>query len=385
MILAILIAALLLISLTVFRLVPKGLVIGFYGVPGPAVATISMSATVDRARNSPAPRFLTFTDSSELSSKNLKKNRVDILILFDGQAAYALSAQAIKPSARITSQLPSAIRAAGVFENKNIGTPLLLDHFELASNRAIFQARALGYPATLQEFLDSAVSLKKSGTWPILCAGAEDQDLLLLLGSLIESRSGPEAWEKTVAGLRAANDFTEALSDPFLQDALGELRRWRSERLIHPEWLRITRADILGFMENDQAVMVLFPLSFHRAIANRTIERFETLFFPTARLSSPRSLTAPALLAIQLKTGRRTVEGPRLLETLVSPAFQKRLSAATGLAPVNSIAETADKQASDVRFWVAASGRPLPDIGSAAFSEQTRIAAFATWIREQLR
>lgn len=69
---------------------------------------------------------------------------------------------------------------------------------------------------------------------------------------------------------------------------------------------------------------------------------------------------------------------PRLLEA----ALQDRLGRLTGLAPVNSTAHTIDREADDLRYWAASSGRVLPSIADILISE--RVDELILVLRTQL-
>jgi hypothetical protein len=144
--------------------------------------------------------------------------------------------------------------------------------------------------------------------------------------------------------------------------------------------------DILAFMENAQCAAVIMPLSFHRTIPVRFLDKYpESICFPSQIRASERGLTAPVLYAIPLAKNKKKQSAAHDLSSLLeTPLTQGKLSSRSGLAPALGRAETPDIQADDVRFWVASTNAPLANLSNAAFAGKTSLAAFASSLREYI-
>lgn len=360
--------------------------IGFYSVPDQTRTVLISIAQrqITETKRKIVPVILDETQS--VLSQKKRISRLDLVFLLDGKASANLASLARPPDSALISLMPSAISMAGSDGASRYGTPLLLDHFEVAYLKSFNNEKNASTLKPLDTLLATAASMKKTSFWPIVCAGANDRNLLLLTGALAELNSGYEGWLNIVEGISAGKSFVELLGSTSLKKTLDTLVQWRNDGVLHPEWFRMTDTDIVSFMENGYAGIAFIGLSTHRTIPLRVIEKFDSVFFSSQEKARnlSRALTAPVLLGIEINKKRPDRLASEILAYLVGPKGQKELSGATGLAPVNSTAETSDVQASDVRLWVAASSRPLPNIANAALDDPAAQKELARKIREYL-
>lgn len=331
------------------------------------------------------PRFVELDPAQIPSARLLRKNKIDLMILETGETLLSLagSTSSLKPS--ILKSVPSSARTAVTVGSRIHALPLLAGHYELAAHRRVLSAAGQRYPSSLAELESSALTLKKSLRFPVLVAGGDDRHLGMFLSALIEARSGLIGWQDAVTGIQIEADADNAVRNPAFDDIISLLRGWQTTGILHPEWLSIKAPDLVNFMENRQAGFVFMDMETHRSVDHRTIDLFETSFVSSNTQLSSRSLIIPLITAVPVNTGRNKQDAARILEYLASDESQSRLSSATGFAPVSVTATPADRQSADVRFWLAASERPLTGLFAAATADPVKQKALAAAIRARLR
>jgi hypothetical protein len=337
--------------------IPHKTVIAFYNVPEISVQAIT-ALSQDGSLSGNSKFLVRILDPALSPAAQLQKRpKVDLLFMEDGKAARELAEQTFPPSEAVRMLMPSAMRRSGANETRVYGLPLLLDHFEVAYDRNVFRQTGLSEPKTLDSLLFFARKTKTATRWPIICAGAQ------------------------IGQLQNGVTFKDLLVNTEFKSALDTLVAWRKSGLLHSEWFRMKNDDVIRFMEKNYAAIVLIPLSTHRTVPMRIIEQFDTIPFPGAGQANARAYTSPVLLGILPLQKKQNQAAGDFLYNLAKNDGQKRLSGMTGLSPVNSTAETQDKQASDVRLWVASAQKPMPDIGTASFAETEKRKQFAREIR----
>lgn len=376
------IALLLVLTLLFF---PKKTVIAFYNIPSTTREAILGLINDPSFADKNDFNISTLNEKKALKEQMNEFDKVDILFAIDGKAALDIAEKTIRPSEKILQLMPSSIRKAGQDQNRVYGMPLLLDHFEIAYNFKLLNQNGISEPKTISELLTAANKLKKKSFYPIVCAGGEDSDLIQLVGALLEARYGIAAWQTSSNQLKKIDSIKNILTDTNFRAVLDELITWRNSGLIHPEWFRMTHDDVSSFMENEYTGIVFMNLSTHRTIPQRTIEKFSSTFIPPNSLGQERALTAPILIGILPEKNQPNKKAEEFLYKLVQDAAQKKLGNMTGLAPSNSTAETKDKQASDVRLWLASTQKPLQDLRIACFDNSETQIEFAKFIREYIQ
>jgi ABC-type glycerol-3-phosphate transport system substrate-binding protein len=375
--------ALLAIAITVLFIAPafRNPVIAYYRLPANVRAAIS--ALADDPALSGKTKFgvVVLDDSKGLAEQLAKKPRVDVVFAYDGAAAAECAGKALVPSEQIRLLMPTPIRDVGTRFGVGYALPLLLDHFEVAYDASAFAKAGFGEPKTLGDLIAGAKKTATQGMSPIVCAGGNDRDLLLLVGSVAEAKYGAAAREKIVADLREKGNLRSALGNAELRGTLDTLVEWRKSGLLHTDWFRMKDADLVAYLETGYASVALMPFSTYRAIPLKTLLKFASIPLPPSKLNSPRILSAPTVIGMLPVYRKPDATAADFLYRLAREEGQVILSAKTGLVPVNSIVPAEDIQASNVRSWVASSNGPVPDPASAAFADPAKVAETARDIR----
>lgn len=365
---------------------PKNPGVAFYRIPASIETALIQQASNPEITGRHAFSIIRLDDSQPLQPQLTEnKNRISLLFAPIGQATASLSAKVHEPSEQIRRLLPTTIRNSGTSGRTYYALPVLLDHFELACSKTILERNNSTAPETMEQMLQTARAVKNPKTWPLICAGARDEDLVLLTGSLVHSLHGLEAYEQLVQHIRAAHSFETLLAETPLRAVLETLLSWRRERLLHPQWLEMTNGDIEAFMRFDNAAFVFMPLSTRRTLDPAVAENYEASRFPNGRTASSYPLTAVTYGGIRIRNELFADAAELFLYALVAEDVQQTLSRETGFAPVNAKAPVHDKQAYDVRYWGAASRVLVPDPVTAAIDDPARIASFAEEIRSYIR
>lgn len=360
---------------------PSGPSIAFYRVPENIREAILEEARASAIKGVPSFKVIQLDDALPLGTQLKRKGRVDLLFLEDGFAARQLADRASSPSGSTLRLMTSSFRQSAAIGKESYGLPLLADHFGLAYSRPIFAELGLKGPNDLAGVIAAAERIKRPGRWPLLCAGADDRALLLLIGALAEARFGEKGWMELASSVEKEPDFRKTLDATCLRKILEELVSWRRDRLLHPEWFRMTSADLEGFMASSSVGMALMPLSSRRTMPLDVVDDFEYTAFPGVGRSEARCLTAPMYIGMALDGGLGSSRPRAFLASLLDSSPQARISGSAGLAPANSMAEAVDAQSSDVRYWIAASKRAFPDPAIMSMDDPARFAAFARDIR----
>ena len=95
-----------------------------------------------------------------------------------------------------------------------------------------------------------------------------------------------------------------------------------------------------------------------------------------------RTFSAPIIMAIPYSKNKIAMDSIKKLATV---EYQERLSIKTGLAPVQKNCAIPDRQADDVRYWVAASEVPFVGLSEAAFTDAKTRKMFADILRMYLQ
>ena len=356
-------------------------VIAYYRLPANVRAAISAFAD-DPALSGKVKFGIVLLDDSKPLAAQLGKNpRIDVVFAYDGAAAAETAGMALAPSKQIRLLLPTAIRDTGTRFGVGYALPLLLDHFEVAYDAKAFGKAGLSEPKTLGDLIAGAEKTAHPGLSPIVCAGGNDQDLLLLVGAVAEAKYGLPAHDTIVADLREKGTIQSALANAELRGTLETLVDWRKKGILQPEWYRMKDSDLTAYLDKEYASVAFIPFSTHRTIPLKTISRFTSIPFPPANQGSARALTAPVIVGLLPSYRKPNAAAAEFLYRLVREEGQTILSANTGLVPVNSIVPTQDGQATDVRLWVGSSNGPRPDPANAAFADPAKIAETARDIR----
>lgn len=365
---------------------PVNPVIAFYQVPKKVAEAITTCSKNPELTGETQFSFLELDNDLPLAPQ-LKKHKKEISLLFapSGHAAAATAGLATAPPQHIRRLLPTTIRSAGNTGKTVYALPILMDHFELAYNKAVLSKAEVTPPKTITEMLNIADSVKSRRVWPFIVAGSHDEDLVLLVGTLLHAKYGIEAYQKLVSEIRAKKSFNELLEETELASVLETLLTWRRSRLLHPQWLQMTYEDIESFIRFDSAAMVFMRLSTRRKLDEKIAEKYEAAIFPNETQATSYPLTGPVYLGIRLRNELFADSAANFLHNLVTETIQTELSKETGLVPVNAKAPVNDRQAYDVRYWAASSRILVPDPVTAAIDNPQATGEFAQSIRAYIR
>lgn len=324
---------------------------------------------------------------------------IDLLFAADGLAVESVTSILRPLSEEPARLLPSSLRLRGLLNNKRYAYPLELDHVEIAFRKDFFAQK--GFPTgerlmSLAELEGALTALAGANFYPLMIAGADDTSLLDAVSLLTLSLGGSQA-VSTLVDLIKNNDFsnndndfstivnTELAEDLSLNKVLERLAAWKKKGILHPEWLKFSREEVFNFVEDELTAALIMRLSIHRTYPLSIIKKFSESPFPFAgRENSAAGIIAPLHIVSSMKSSNFKAEADKILVNLLRTDFQKKLTHFTGLAPASATAETLDKQASNLRFWGAASRKIIESLASASFLVAHAQKAFAEEIRNYL-
>lgn len=368
------IVCLLTISLVFFFIFKsKTIIIGFHNISDTQkenfIELISKNYSTENKKLN--IEFISISENQLIKNEKNPSKLVDILITRNSKLVSTLSTQSIEADIKNMNTMPSSIRKIAYKNKKPYLTPLLLDHLEVAYLSSELNKTSSLEPRSLNTLLEIALEMKKRYSYPIFLAGGEQYDLILFITALIESLTGDSGYTYFCDTLSKTTSFTDSLSiqlnDEYtFKDVLDILITWKDKGLLFPEWFNMTHKDLLSFIESKQAPIIFMPFSVHRTIPNKAISTYSSLFMPSGLRTSSRSLIAPTICALQFsnKQNSNGIVPQDIITYLTNIKTQEQLSTLTGLAPVSSNCKVPDKQAYDVRLWVASTHRPLNDIAS---------------------
>lgn len=364
--------------------------IAFYRVPESLKNAIISEAEKAPLAKKPGFRIIPLEDDKSLTSQLNKNRKIALLFTEDGYAAERLA-----PISRVTLNedrrlMPSAMRSSGTSlfpQGKDISSyalPILIDHLELIYHKKTFEQ--ITPPEVFSEIESRAQQIKenKGFLWALSCAGGNDEDLLAFVGAVYLSQHGDQDYRLFVEALRGNPVLTDLLATTKLKETLTLLTQWKDKMILHPEWYNFTRQDIEDFMWMQRAPMAVISLSHHRAIANSTLQNYDSTTFPTHSDNPDRLIIAPVYVGLRPNPRLDDVVSTDFLRSLITNSVQERLASQTGFSPVNSTAQTRDKQASDLRLWAARSRRPVPDPFTASLDNPFHRMQLAKALREYL-
>lgn len=399
------ISAILLIFLLLFfvlYLVSRKPVAAFYGIPENTqngITSVLQQTHTRRNKKSVPYKIVTLNDAADLKSALKSMRKPDILFISTGlNADYAASLSAAKKTgfgAEILDGMTTSIKASAPAAKGLItGVPLLIDNYEIDVQLEPFAKSGIESVVVWNDITRLAGKLKTPSVIPILFTAAGDEPLINFFGALVESTSGVQAWSSMVKKLTALSDsgkttFSayEELVNQMKQEggelfgAVSLVQSWKKEGCIPNNISQISFKDIYAYMSANLTPIAFMTLSQHRTIEYKTISKFSSIYYPSVYADAERYFTSPVILAVPLSHDKVARNSIRLL----SNSMQTLLCSRTGLAPVQANCSTPDKQSDDVRYWVAASNKPLPALSDAAFTKKTERNAFASALRALLK
>ena len=276
----------------------------------------------------------------------------------------------------ISEEMPTSIRAAIVKDDNGLtAIPVLGDHMEIDIDMVAFRNSGMEGISTWEDIENLAVFQKRYVDFPIVFAGKDPELAMDVFGAFTEALSGTDEYESAVKIMNAnsgetfnaprlARLLTEKSDDPLFRTVL-HLKNLYKKGLLNPNTFNLTKADVNAFARARIASIIIMSLDDHRNYSYEVISRFSSIYFPSKFHAGERKFVAPLTYAIPLSKDESV---HNIISALVSTESQEKVSSSTGLAPVLSHSRTPDKQASDVRRWVAATDAPL-----SGFSKDTNL------------
>lgn len=323
-----------------------------------------------------------FNNRQELLNYLEEGNPADLLFYNDAGALAPLSPNLADLPVDTGSPMPGSMQDLGIYRQQKLAYPLQLDHIELALNKSRFQGENMSL-----DLLEKTLAEEASNRFfPLVVAGGEEEGLLDFIFLLHVSLGGSPSLTALCNAIESGESFDQIMEDEegkTLNTVLELLIRWRKAGILHPEWYRFTYQDRTDFIEEGLSGAMIIRLSEHRMLPQRLISPFEAYPFPhKGSVSLSADIYTPPLMVSLLSESSRKEEMKKLMFSLLDRDFQKELCFFSGLAPVHSTVETLDKQASDLRFFAAAS-RSIA-VESPILNEESPYKAFLKDLRSYL-
>ncbi len=270
--------------------------------------------------------------------------------------------------------------------------PILSSHFEIDIDFSAFKSSGLSAIATWEDLETFARIEKRTKDFPIIFAGKDAELFADLLGTITEAFYGLEDYNKAAELLcikdgekfnatRIAKRLTEDSNAPFSKP-ISFLNDWYKKGLIHKDVFALSKNDVRAFLKARLASVAFMSLDDHREYDTKVISRYASIYFPSPRNAGERNFVAPVTYAVPFESRE---EISQLCSELVSAESEEILARQTGLAPVLNHCRTPDKQASDARYWVAASGVPLEGLSKEAKLTHEELAQVMAELAEMVK
>lgn len=377
-------------------------VAAFYGISErnqKQIVSVLQTTHTRKNKNSLPFEIVTLDSSISLERALKKSKKADLLFIEGGLNKNYAEKLSEKKSGGISVSLLNGMTSSikQLVEEKKqkiYSVPLLIDNYELDVNLEKFYASNIKQLNVLSDLEKLAKVTKSSTPSPIVFAGADDERLINFFGALIEAVSGSETLNsartkisnKIAEGKVSQNDFYDLLtgltgSKGELNDTFKILKNWQNQGLLPKNITSITTKDISAFLQADLSTAAFMTLSDHREIERDIISNYSSVYYPAVQQNVPRSFTSPVIFAVPLSKDKVSQKAVYKL----SDELQTKLSAATGLAPVQANCPVPDVQADNVRYWVAASGTPVTPFAQSLFVSKQQQNSFAEALRSLLR
>lgn len=357
----------------------------FYNVP--EAQTEAIKAQLQKLSDSKGKpvnwKFIELDDEQPLAPQ-LKKS-YDVVFTLDGLNASEAVKKIKKPAKVFPGQdliSSSTVSIKQKFQDSDgllRKVPVCLDIYTLNLRKSVF-AEDAGSLKDWEHFTSILKANSEDMETPFAVAGSSSE-MIDLLAVLTESLEGSKVYaEKAeyLAGLYGTNkELPSNIEVEDIQQAfkpeLELLSQWKKDRLLTNEALKFKESQLEPVMKHNQTAAVFLKLSDHRLLTPSTVQQFasipeltdETLpYFPFVS-GSGLSFTAPVTVGIALSSDKNVIPA---LQNLLMPSVQETICRRTGLGPVPASCRTPDIQADDVRYWIAATDRPLTPYSELCFT-----------------
>ncbi len=323
----------------------------------------------------------TILDSAQPLPKNVN-SKYKILFTYNGKSAenFITKAKTLPPN--FYRLLPSSIAKQPLERYQGKIVPVLLDHYEIAFYKTYRDDAFLTIPQTLDQYENYLREMKKIAIYPLLCAGAEDDQLFGFVSTIAHSLLGSEGYSKMTKEIIYCNDKNYDFPQSF-KDVLNEIKKLQTNGYTHKNWFQVSNKDIEHFMQEHTIATLSMSLSEHRNKKPVLIKYYESTPLMPKDSQVNHGLIAPQIVAMMFKD---KAGASATINTLILTDNQRKLSDLTRLAPVNARAEPHDRQSDDVRFWASANPTgTLNDIGLECCDNPLQRKKFAQEIRDYLK
>lgn len=333
-------------------------------------------------------------DGAERFSAQEKKFRHCSLVFAVSDAGtkeFCNSSKKVKPlPANLLSGMSFSVAKTVSQKNGQIKyVPFLYDMSVLDVNYNFFEHSAVKELSVWSDFLTLAEREKSRAQSAVEIPFGDDSEFLNVFGVILEALSSPKEYESFADALKTAAMENSPVRDVFLENCekdtaflktLDTLRLMIERGLVSEKTLSHTKDDVLFAADNGLCAAAFLPLSAHRKISRAIIKDYRTVYCPSLELSVERKFCADEYSVFALKKNRTTL---KIIEAF-SNSRQTEISTETGLAPVQKNCAVADRQADNVRYWLAASSGPALPLSKTLLTAKNRKAA-ADFIRGKLR
>ena len=393
---------LLILGISILALANKKPVAAFYGISERNVEKISsvLQSTHTRKNKKAAYNIVVLESNISLENALKKAKRPDILFIYNGKNADFAESYSKKKNISFSKDIlegmsSSVIKSVNSKNEKVYKVPLLIDNCEVDVNRGAFNKSKVKEIRVLADVEKFAQKIKKDYVAPIVFAGSDNYEFVNFFGALTESVSGIDTLKQATNKL---NEFTNSKNLNYIEfnKAVKEmllvggeffetaelLKKWYKEGLIPSNVYKMNSRDVKSFMEQNLCGVSFITLSEHRTVKQRTIEGYTSVYYPSVSENVERTFSAPIIMAIPYSKNKIALDS---VKKLAGVEYQEKLSVQTGLAPVQKNCSIPDRQADDVRYWVAASETPYVGLAEAAFTSDYTRKLFAETLRMYLQ
>lgn len=286
--------------------------------------------------------------------------------------------------------MPTSIVESVQTKNSNPHyVPILFDFYEIDINLPKFRNSGLENINFMEDLIYFGKNSQNSDS-PFVFAGKEPQEFLNIFGMFLEAYSSKQNYDSACQKLYDAykngksqeekiDNLEKVLTNLCAENGefaktINILKNLYSQKLITEQVFTYDKNQLFLNLNNENSAATFLRLSNHRSISRDKILNFSSIYMPFVENSPNRYFCAPQIIVAKNKNRKKY---DLLLEKLVV-SNQTEFSTATGLAPVQRECVTADKQSSDVRYWISASKGPLMPLSCAIphYDEQKFITDF---------
>ena len=353
--------------------------IAFYGIEENSQKSIQTCIEDWAKENKIKVKFFTLENSKALKKQPLSLKKADLLFTTGGAGVKAAKNSSSKKAGfapQLLNEMTTSMKTSAYLNDDGTlvkALPVLAGNFELSIYLNAFKNSGM---TSLSTWTDLEIFLKKEKRnieYPLIFAGADSTTLLDLLGALTEAFDGTGEYKKAaelmvsysegkLKAAEVADQLCSSYNSPLYTSA-KQISDWYKNGFLNRDCFNFTQKDINAFMNARLSYAVFMSLSDHRAVESNTIRNFSSIYLPSETEPGSRAFTAPLIYAVPMEKNSRLTQ---LAAFLSSVQGQEKLSRASGLAPVLSHCKTPDRQADDVRYWLAATNAPLAGLSREA-------------------